>query len=438
MEDLTAALATSFHVTYEPNTTAAQHPRFAEYKKKSDKHSQDERRRRYLDLQKKRRFDCNALVRNLSVGSWDSQHHKISDRDEEDMEYDVVLRKPGRYYKNQLMFSEWLVEVPDDFEKEWTMVICPTGKRSLIVASQNSTSAYAKNGFKMNTFQSLLPGGNRNYRSKMGDCTIMDCILDEANKTYFVLDLMYWKQHPLYESETEFRFYWLSTKFSEHPEIGCFSKLNPYKFLPLPSFPCNKEVIPSALSAAQFPIDGLLFYHKRTHYTFGATPLVVWLKPYMLPEILNIHEPAHLLSQAPAGYSNYAKHMEKEKEKEPYGPYYGRKRKGKRKGKQEGMEVGQSDSADMSLSTVSGDSPNTSINMDHGAAGDLAMEQESSKLEQDCSKPEQDFCTLEQENSNQEQNSSKPDNVNSEGLEQNSEQTEEESMMSTKITRDVS
>lgn len=65
-------------------------------------------------------------------------------------------------------------------------------------------------------------------------------------------------------------------------------------------------------------IDGLLFYHKRTHYTFGSTPLVVWLKPYMLPEILNIPVPDKLSSKRPDNYTTYAAHMElvaKEKEK---------------------------------------------------------------------------------------------------------------------------
>ena len=38
-----------------------------------------------------------------------------------------------------------------------------------------------------------------------------------------------------------------------------------------------------------FPqMDGLLFYHKMTHYTFGFTPLVLWLRPFMIPEALGV------------------------------------------------------------------------------------------------------------------------------------------------------
>lgn len=33
------------------------------------------------------------------------------------------------------MLSEWLEEIPFDFEKKWIMVVCPVGKRCLIIAS---------------------------------------------------------------------------------------------------------------------------------------------------------------------------------------------------------------------------------------------------------------------------------------------------------------
>lgn len=52
MDDLTAQLAGSFNVTFEPNSTAAQHPRFAQYKCKT-KVDQETRRKRILEEQKK-------------------------------------------------------------------------------------------------------------------------------------------------------------------------------------------------------------------------------------------------------------------------------------------------------------------------------------------------------------------------------------------------
>jgi len=35
----------------------------------------------------------------------------------------------------QLMLSEWMLEVPDNFTDDWVMVPCPVGKRSLVIAS---------------------------------------------------------------------------------------------------------------------------------------------------------------------------------------------------------------------------------------------------------------------------------------------------------------
>jgi len=52
MDDLTASLAGSFCVSVTPNNIAAPHPRFTQYKCKTDFASQSERRRRYLELQK--------------------------------------------------------------------------------------------------------------------------------------------------------------------------------------------------------------------------------------------------------------------------------------------------------------------------------------------------------------------------------------------------
>lgn len=53
MDDLTQALSASFAVSKEPNSTAAPHPRLAQYKSKYSVLEQSERRRRFLDLQKR-------------------------------------------------------------------------------------------------------------------------------------------------------------------------------------------------------------------------------------------------------------------------------------------------------------------------------------------------------------------------------------------------
>nr|XP_014332487.1 PREDICTED: snurportin-1 isoform X1 [Bos mutus] len=206
---------------------------------------------------------------------------------------------------SQLMLSEWLIDVPSDLGQEWIVVVCPVGKRSLIVASQGLTSAYTKSGYCVNTFPSLLPGGNRRNSTTEKDYTILDCIYSEVNQTYYVLDVMCWRGHPFYDCQTDFRFYWLHSKLPEEEGLGEKTKRNPFKFVGLKNFPCTPESLCKVLSMDfPFEVDGLLFYHKQTHYSPGSTPLVGWLRPYMVSDVLGVAVPACPLTTKPeyAGY----------------------------------------------------------------------------------------------------------------------------------------
>ncbi|XP_041369041.1 snurportin-1-like [Gigantopelta aegis] len=309
MDSLAAAFSSGFQVSHDPNTTAAQHPRYSQYKTKGDNFMQKNRRRRLLDIQKQHRFDAVAHSRRLADDYWKGMEKEEEEVEVEDMEVQVSVRKPGRYYRNQLMMSEWLVEVPEEFEEEWLMVLCPVAKRTLVVASHGKTVAYSKAGYRNNTFHSYLPGGSRHQSGKYNDYTIMDCLFHEVTGTYWILDLMCWKSMPIYETETEFRFYWLHQNLQEFPQLGVKSRQNPFSFQALPRFPCTPQAIEEALVNSTFEIDGILFFHKRTHYMFGSTPLVVWLKPYMLQDVLNIPVPQRYLRQMPSTYIDYAHHI---------------------------------------------------------------------------------------------------------------------------------
>ena len=37
----------------------------------------------------------------------------------------IRQRKLRKTYKNQLMLSEWLVEVPVDLAEKWLLILCP-------------------------------------------------------------------------------------------------------------------------------------------------------------------------------------------------------------------------------------------------------------------------------------------------------------------------
>lgn len=104
-------------------------------------------------------------ARRLAEDDWAGVESEDEDREGEDaeeeaMDVDAGKKLPKRY-ANQLMLSEWLVDVPSDLEQEWLVVVCPVGKRALVVASRGTTAAYTKSGFCVNRFPSLLPGGNR-------------------------------------------------------------------------------------------------------------------------------------------------------------------------------------------------------------------------------------------------------------------------------------
>uniref|UniRef100_A0A667WVW1 Snurportin-1 n=1 Tax=Myripristis murdjan TaxID=586833 RepID=A0A667WVW1_9TELE len=302
MDDLTQALSASFAVSSEPNSTAGPHPRLAQYKSKYSVLEQSERRRRFLDLQKTKRLNYVNHARRLADGDWTG----VDSDGEEDMEKQEEGEKLPKHYANQLMLSEWLVDVPADLDTDWLMVVCPVGKRSLIVASRGSTAAYTKSGYCVNRFPSLLPGGNR-HNSAMGkDYTILDCIYSEVDRTYYILDVMCWRGHPVYDCPTEFRFYWLQSKVQEAECLSEIAKRNPFRFVSLQSTDCTEESIQKALTAEySFNVDGLLFYHRQTHYTPGSTPLVGWLRPYMVTDILGIEVPLGPLTTKP----DYASHQ---------------------------------------------------------------------------------------------------------------------------------
>ncbi|XP_048473129.1 snurportin-1 isoform X2 [Rhincodon typus] len=270
MDELSQALSTSFTVSRDLNSIAAPHPRLAQYKLKSNTQEQAERRQKLLENQKLQRLNYVNHARRLAEDDWTGEDSEEEPEGHDEMEVEVTKRKlPKRY------------------------------------ANQGSTAAYTRSGFCVNRFPSLLPGGNRQNSATGKDYTILDCIYSEVNRTYFVLDVMCWRGHPVYDCQTEFRFFWLQSKLEEEgKKLAEIASHNPFKFVGLPSLPYTPEAICQTLAAIYpFEVDGLLFYHKQTHYTPGSTPLVGWLKPYMVADILGLAVPACPLSTKP-DYAN--------------------------------------------------------------------------------------------------------------------------------------
>lgn len=218
-------------------------------------------------------------------------------------------------YRNQLMLSEWLVDIPYDLYKNWLVVICPIAKRCLVVSAKGLTTAYSRSGHRMHSFPSLLPGGAKRSIPRSTDYCILDCFFDSIKSTFYILDVMCWTGRPIYDSDTEFRCYWLHTKLSEYDhDLTIQASINPYKFIPLQYHTCSKlsEIVSSSWPVA---VDGLLFFHTRSHYCLGRTPLALWLKPHMVSDVLGLPVSQQFLDCAPV-LSDAVTKMETERRSE--------------------------------------------------------------------------------------------------------------------------
>ena len=233
------------------------------------------------------------------------------DMTEERREARYKPRRLRHCYRDQLMLSEWLVDVSEDFQDKWLLVKVPEGKRCLVVTGNGRTTSYLKSGWKLRSHPSLLPGGNY-VDAKDEKICLLDCVFSQHNGTYYVIDVMMLNDQPFYECDTEFRFGYAKAKIFEDAGegVGEKSRYNPCPFVPLPHFGCSKDQLEMGLAAEAFPpelkLDGLLFYHGDAHYLPGQTPLVGWLKGWMTEEVLGVRSP----EAKPDGYTTQSGFIE--------------------------------------------------------------------------------------------------------------------------------
>jgi snurportin-1 len=72
----------------------------------------------------------------LAENEFSVGNESISEDSPDEMEWSPPKIQTPRTYQDQIMLSEWLVEVPEDFETSWLVMPCPIGKRCLVVASR--------------------------------------------------------------------------------------------------------------------------------------------------------------------------------------------------------------------------------------------------------------------------------------------------------------
>lgn len=95
------------------------------------------------------------------------------------------------------------------------------------------------------------------------------------------------------------------------------SARNKYKFHLLNYAPASGAVLREILSSIPrleektFLYDGILFYHKESVYIPGFTPLVTWLKPYMVPEVFGCEINEVYMEKKPKNYENFQEFVRK-------------------------------------------------------------------------------------------------------------------------------
>lgn len=244
---------------------------------------------------------------------------------EEDATYVISAEeRVDRAFSQSLMMPEFLHDLPHDFEESWCCVPFPQGSRCLLVAKGGQTVARDVEGTKMDTFQSLLPGGSGFQTSDKSVHTLLDCIqidaLDRSNPdlapqiVYVVLDMLSWNGKFYYNSDTETRF-WMKQWIDDTEGLAMVERRNcatrndrliltlpHYDVLPktllhvtsnliqlginMPAIQPNEAMMepsgddfsawlgPSSLSAR---VDGLMFYFNEMDYVGAQTPTMCLL-----------------------------------------------------------------------------------------------------------------------------------------------------------------
>ena len=86
----------------------------------------------------------------------------------------------------------WLLKYNQELERNYQNL---TVFRFII---KGTTTIYNKGGKIINKHNSKLPGGNSLSKQ---DVTVLDCIYSESTRTYYLLDCLCWKNHPIVDSE---------------------------------------------------------------------------------------------------------------------------------------------------------------------------------------------------------------------------------------------
>lgn len=265
---------------------------------------QEERRQTLLDEQKRDRAKCMDMGRTRPVPPESLPADSRNDSENN-----------NRPFEHYIQLSEWFRDRPENLA-DWLLVPCPKGMRCIVVARNGHTELYHKSGRFLRRFHSGWPGDASNRMS----CTILDCVYDKEQQKYFVLDVMCYADQDLIDCECIFRLVWIRSKLDEN-DMGQVTGKNEVAFVPIEYVECEDEAqVQRCLSGYPMwrdnkpSLDGLLFYHKDSSYVHGTTPLVGWLFPFLVPDVLGVDKqwihPKYMVDK-PIDYTDYLVFMDK-------------------------------------------------------------------------------------------------------------------------------
>ncbi|KAL5279548.1 SNUPN family protein [Megaselia abdita] len=265
----------------------------------------------FEESQEKRRTELLKIQKHQRATAQDSLRFQIDIEKIESTEYRNFKKTYKQKYGIEyfLQQAEWFKHRPQDLD-DWFVVPYPKGMRCLVIACGGRTEVYSRKGHLITYFKSCLPGGGLNVYSK-NRLTILDCVQIEKNKRYQVLDALVSGCQEFLTCEASFRFYWTKSRIEEWEENGNFK----VRFEAPNFFDMAKEV-DFTHCFQKYPffsedteLDAFMFYHKESSYTCGTTPLVGWLYPFMVEEILGFQVNEGYEASKPEAYEDARSYM---------------------------------------------------------------------------------------------------------------------------------
>ncbi|KAI3420110.1 hypothetical protein GPALN_003435 [Globodera pallida] len=253
-------------------TALAEHARLSkQYNNDANKLAELQRLRRREHLERP----------NLTHEEWLQRFRPFEDAQTNAFASRINVSRDRDSCTNILMYSEWLVDVPDTLATKWTMVPLPKGRRALVVANKGKTRVLFENG------AALFEG--------------------HSTKLY-ILDLLMWDKKLYTQMDFVTRRSFLQKHFKEMKANLAVVPTDPTKsfgiaftllalqtsekFVLLPSCVGSTTQIGQFMhNKLPYQLEGLLFYYNSAFYIPGQTPLVGWTKPGMLPEIIGVPVP---------------------------------------------------------------------------------------------------------------------------------------------------